>query len=68
MSIIRFIYQNNSWNQKGSVTLTNNTSSTSIPSEYESGTIAIRNSFDTEPNTSSDSLGDVYTLLIKFFD
>lgn len=68
MSIIRFIYQNNSWNQKGSVTLTNNTSSTSVPSEYESGTIAIRNCFDTEPNTSSDSLGDVYTLLIKFFD
>ena len=68
MSIIRFIYQNNSWNQKGSVTLTNNTSSTSIPSDYESGTIAIRNRTDTEPNTTSDSFPDIDTLLIKFFE
>jgi hypothetical protein len=68
MSIIRFTYQNNSWSQKGSVTLTKNTATTSLPSDYESGTLAIRNTFDTEPNTSSDSFPDVYTLLIKKFD
>jgi hypothetical protein len=68
MSILRFTYQNNNWNQKGSITLTKNTASVTIPSDYESGSFVIRNTFDTEPNTTSDQQPDVYTLLIKMFD
>jgi hypothetical protein len=68
MSILRYTYQNNNWNQKGSITLTKNTASVTIPSDYESGSFVIRNTFDTEPNTTSDQQPDVYTLLIKMFD
>ena len=67
-SILRFVFENNQWNQIGSLIRTSNTSTPDTEANYENRTFIVKNEFDTEPQTNSDSVGDVYSLLIKVFE